>query len=502
MTIIVALCLLIGMSFIGFAMMVMAQRDLIHFTALKGSFLINAIENTVAVTETTEKDFTVSEAAVDTVCHLIELSEFDCVIVLDRSFQKIFSEGKACCQGLNIQQYTMAAMAAGKDNIQYSGATWGIFLPRQKYMIISVPLFKDNCLIGGASAVFDLEKIFHILRNRHKLLLIYILVNSVILTFLGIYRLSKIVITPLQRLVKRAEEHTTEDEELFFLPGKEDNEFKRVSKSLNLMLQRILKNKIQLKNTIQSLEKANLDLQKAQGDIIRAEKLASVGRLSSGIAHEIGNPISVVLGYLELLKEADFSEDQKQDFLSRAETEINRIKRIIRQLLDFSRPSVEEEKLISVHFILEEIYSMLKFQPLTAYMDIELNLSAEKDKIVALPDQLRQVFLNLILNAADAIDSQKNISKGKLIIASNFIYDANCPILKLSFIDNGAGIPKDQLNNIYDPFFTTKEIGKGTGLGLSVSFMIIENIGGKITATSEETVGTTIMIEIPLHIQD
>jgi signal transduction histidine kinase len=303
-------------------------------------------------------------------------------------------------------------------------------------------------------------------------------------------------------LVKRAEEHTTEDEELFFLPGKEDNEFKRVSKSLNLMLQRILKNKIQLKNTIQSLEKANLDLQKAQGDIIRAEKLASVGRLSSGIAHEIGNPISVVLGYLELLKEADFSEDQKQDFLSRAETEINRIKRIIRQLLDFSRPSVEEEKLISVHFILEEIYSMLKFQPLTAYMDIELNLSAEKDKIVALPDQLRQVFLNLILNAADAIDSQKNISKGKLIIASNVIYDANCPILKLSFIDNGAGIPKDQLNNIYDPFFTTKEIGKGTGLGLSVSFMIIENIGGKITATSEETVGTTIMIEIPLHIQD
>ncbi len=495
----VAIFLLLGMLFIGYATMVMAQRDQIQSASIKGQLLMAAIKNFLVSSEAPEKDFKLSGATEGAFRHLMKISGFDCLTVIDNAYRQIFGGGKACYRDLDVKQYTIDAMMAGKELKQYFGSTRGIFLPRRKYMVISVPLFREDILIGGATAVFDLGNVFQIMRNRHKLLLIYIFANTIILTFLAVFRLSRMVINPLQRLVKRAEEHTTKEGELFFLPEKEDNEFKRVSKSLNLMLQRIMENKVRLKNTIRSLEKANIDLRKAQSDIIKAEKLASVGRLSSGIAHEIGNPISVVLGYLELLKQDGFSEDQKNDFLCRTEKEIGRIKKIIRQLLDFSRPSDEGEKIISVHSILEDIYNMLKFQPLMANLDIQLKLLAEKDDVVAVPDQLRQVFLNLILNAADAIASQKNKSMGKLIISSNVFSDNNRSVLKLNFTDNGPGIPKDQIENIYDPFFTTKEAGKGTGLGLSVCFMIIENLGGKITALSEEAEGTTITVDIPLH---
>ena len=127
---------------------------------------------------------------------------------------------------------------------------------------------------------------------------IYIIVNLVILVFIGIYRISKLYLQPLSRLAKRAEEYK-ENDDLIFSVRRQDNELNRLSKALNSMLKRISEDKQKLRSTVQSLEKANLELKKVQKEIIRAEKLASVGRLSAGIAHEIGNPIGIIIGYLE-----------------------------------------------------------------------------------------------------------------------------------------------------------------------------------------------------------
>ncbi|MBT8368525.1 MAG: hybrid sensor histidine kinase/response regulator, partial [Deltaproteobacteria bacterium] len=120
------------------------------------------------------------------------------------------------------------------------------------------------------------------------------------------------------------------------------------------------------------------------------------------------------------------------------------------------------------------------------------------------PNQLRQVFLNLIINAADAMSSQDKNAGGKLNISteidegSDSETDPSLSYLKISFIDDGAGIAEESLGNIFDPFFTTKDPGKGTGLGLSVSFMIVESLGGKMTGVSQEGMGTTIIIYLPL----
>ena len=161
------------------------------------------------------------------------------------------------------------------------------------------------------------------------------------------------------------------------------------------------------------------------------------------------------------------------------------------------------EEDVSLHEIIEEVVHIIKVQPLMKSITIRLRFNAEIDTVQADPNQLRQIFLNLLMNAADAISSAGH-GVGEIDIHTRVVTDgeeesAAVKRLVIQFIDNGSGISSDNLENIFDPFFTTKEPGKGTGLGLSVSFMMIEQIGGIITAESTEDRGTTMIINLPLR---
>ena len=335
------------------------------------------------------------------------------------------------------------------------------------------------------------------------MLFIFLFINTAILTFIGIYRLSKVYFQPLARLARRAEDYR-EDDEMLFSVRKEDNELHKLSGSLNSMLRRISADREKLRSTVNSLERTNLELKKAQAEIIRAEKLASVGRLSAGIAHEIGNPIGIVMGYLELLKQKDIPAAEKKEYIHRTEEEIERINTIIRQLLEISRPSNAGLRAVSVHELIDDTAQVLKVQPLMSNIELEYRLEAQNDKVLADSNQLRQVFLNLIINAADAISSERKAANGKLKIQSSPADEKQEQpeegqnYLKIMFIDNGPGIPAENIGNIFDPFFTTKDPGKGTGLGLSVSFMIVEGFGGKMTVNSKVGEGTTLTLLLPL----
>ena len=340
-----------------------------------------------------------------------------------------------------------------------------------------------------------------------KIVFFYILLNTLFLALFGFYFIYRSIIRPINRLVKRAEEFK-EGDTFFLTSGAEQNEFGKLSSSLNVMLRRLEDNKAELTTGIRSLEKANLELQQAQEEIIRSEKLASVGRLASGVAHEIGNPIGIVLGYLGLLKGSDLNDEEKQDFIDRIEKEISRINRTIRNLLDFSRPSKEELKAVSVHKIIGDMVDILKPQPMISDSEIFLDKGTKKDTVLADPDKLKQVFLNLSMNAIDAMginqtknESQKNTLSIQTSLAPKTKADerVNTSKIHIEFIDNGPGIPAEDLTRIFDPFYTTKEPGKGTGLGLSVSLRIIEDIGGDIKVKSEVGKGTKIIIILPLY---
>lgn len=371
-----------------------------------------------------------------------------------------------------------------------------------RYQLVCMPL-GQNATLKALGLLIDLAPLRQDIVKLNNLMFIYFMVNLVLFSAIGAYRLTRIYMSPIQRMVKRADDFRDEDA-LLFSARIGDNEINQLSKSLNLLLSRISEDKRQLQQTVAELEVSNTNLKKAQEEVVRAETLASVGRLASGVAHEIGNPLGIVLGYLDLLANPDIDEADHRDYLKRSESEIERINGIIRQLLDLSRPADNQVDLIHLHEILKDTVAIVGPQPLMKNISIEMQLSAVYDSVLAAPEQLRQVFLNLLLNAADAI-ALKGDGQGRIQIKSRLISAGMLPsyptneVFEVVFEDDGPGIPLEMQGSIFEPFFTTKDPGKGTGLGLSVSFMIIENLKGHLAAEQAEQGGTRMCIRLPLY---
>ena len=382
-------------------------------------------------------------------------------------------------------------------SVNYRGSSWGVFWLSKKEIVVSGPLMYRGRNIGGVTISSSLDSIYRSLRESERLVLFYIILDTIILALVGIYLLSRIVVKPIHRLLKMTDKYM-EGDILPPIPEDSGNEIGNLSRSLSIMLQRLDENKQELKRHISSLEKANLELNEAQNEIIRSEKLASVGRLAAGLAHEIGNPLGIILGYLELIRKEDITDEEKRDFLNRVESEITRINRIIRQLLDFSRPSAGNNEENSIHDLIADTVNMLDPHPLMEGIKLQLELKAKRDTVSSGSGQLQQVFLNIIMNAADVLKGGSHVgndsSNNILIMTGN-----NDDCIEIRFTDNGPGIEEDKIQHIFDPFYTTKEPGKGTGLGLSVSYMIIEAQGGTIRAESARGKGTSIIINLPVH---
>ena len=498
-----AVLLFMAMILIDLVSVVTVRRELIRSEVSKASLILSFIKDELHRASVGIAGAVESESG-SLLSKMIADSQIANALLLKADGETIYLGEPSEIPRKELIVYTQRAISAGKEANHFVGTTWGIFWKQKAKLIASAPLKNSNSNPAGLSIVLPLESVYNVLRHSQQIIFIYIAINLVILTYIGIYRISKLYLLPLGRLAKRAEDYK-EDDELIFSVRKEDNELNRLSKALNIMLKRISADKEKLRSTVLSLEKANLELKKAQKEIIQAEKLASVGRLSAGLAHEIGNPLGIVTGYLDLLKQKDISANERDEYIGRTETEIERISTIIRQLLEVSRPSGSDRRAVSVHELIHDTASVIQVQPLMSNIRLVLELNAEADTVLADSNQLRQVFLNLIINAADAISVEAHNADGKLNIITALEADSNSdPIspaanLKVLFVDNGPGIEPEHLDNVFDPFFTTKDPGRGTGLGLSVSFMIVESMGGTMTATSEAGKGTTMKISLPLY---
>ncbi len=386
----------------------------------------------------------------------------------------------------------------------FSGQTWGVFWKQSKYFVISGPV-REGSREGAATLLIQLEDIYRVLRDSQKLFLIYGLANLFLLSALSLFRFSRIVVRPIHRFI-RLTEQVRSTEEFPAYPGRRNHEFNRLSNAIHQMAKRIEADKEQLQSSLNSLEVAHRELKSTQKEMIRAEKLASVGRLSAGVAHEIGNPIGIVLGYLGLLKRLPVlqAENKGRDYIERAEHEISRINHIIRQLLDFSRTSPGEKSIFSIHPLIQDVGRMIADHPLMRNIELRYHLLAVHDTVFADYQQLRQVLVNLLINAADSIELSDHPETGWIRLQTRRI-EADDPAalsgaasIEVSVTDNGTGIASEDIENIFDPFYTTKEPGKGTGLGLSVSYMIMEQLNGRIEARSQLNKGTTMCLFLPL----
>jgi len=236
-------------------------------------------------------------------------------------------------------------------------------------------------------------------------------------------------------------------------------------------------------------------LEQAHLQLVQSEKIASVGHMAAGVAHEINNPLSGILIYAELLKQAlKENPDHVRDIQEIIDQTL-RCKKIVAELLEFSRQSIGTVSTFSVDRLIDKSLSLLVNQ--ASFHDIEVvkNIQTDMPQMVGDFGQLQQVFTNLFINAADAMEG-----KGRITIQADFDKGRKKFIIKVS--DTGPGIPKELRDKIFDIFFTTKEVGKGTGLGLSISQNIINLHGGTIRAECPSGGGTTFVIELPLELEE
>jgi C4-dicarboxylate-specific signal transduction histidine kinase len=228
---------------------------------------------------------------------------------------------------------------------------------------------------------------------------------------------------------------------------------------------------------VAELEASHRRLAEAQEELLRSERLASVGRLAAGIAHEVGNPLGAIGGYAELarLKLADGSADRGavEDFLRRIGVEAGRIDAIVRDLLDFARPVAPLVGAVSVAAALDGAARLARLQPRCREMTLALELPAGLPAVRADERRLSQVFLNLLLNAGDATGGAGRVRVAGRLEAGQVIVEVD---------DSGPGLSPEVRNRAFDPFFTTKEPGQGTGLGLAVCHGIMASFGGSIEA--------------------
>jgi len=232
-------------------------------------------------------------------------------------------------------------------------------------------------------------------------------------------------------------------------------------------------------------------LEETHLQLVSSEKMASLGKLAAGIAHEINNPLGGILIYSSLLMEDLSKEDPKRQDLERIVQEAGRCKEIVKSLLEFARQTEPKREPVDINRAITDGLFFLENQALFHNIRITKRLDPSLPLIIGNAGPLKQVFTNIIINAAEAMHGT-----GELTITT--LYSPDRTSVFVEFTDTGEGIPEENLSRIFEPFFTTKDVGKGTGLGLATSYGIIESHGGKIGVKSKVGEGTTFTIELPV----
>jgi PAS domain S-box-containing protein len=226
-----------------------------------------------------------------------------------------------------------------------------------------------------------------------------------------------------------------------------------------------------------------------------ASRLASVGEMASGIAHEINNPLTGVIGYAQLLLQGDLPDNVRKD-LETINDGAQRVANVVQRLLAFARQTKPQRKYVDINDIVETTLDLRAYHLQTSNIEVVKQLAPDLPATVADAGQLQQVFLNLIVNAETEMSLARG--HGKLTVKTQRIGD----IIRISFKDDGRGIASEKLEKIFEPFFTTRQVGQGTGLGLSVCYGIVSEHNGKIYAESKPGRGATFIVELPIVTQD
>ena len=367
------------------------------------------------------------------------------------------------------------------------------FVVNDWYITAYEPIHNLKGEIIGILYVGMLEKPYLDTTNRLMLTFTGMASLCVVVLLILLYFSTTRIIHPLQEMVT-ATQRIAEGDLSHKVEVTSADEIGQLASSFNAMvdkLQAANQKLIEWGRTLEKkIEERTRELTAMQAHLIRSEKLASLGKLAAGIAHEINNPLGGILIYSHLILEDTDKNSPHYENLKKIVKETARCKDIVKRLLEFARPREPEFSLLNINEIVEKSLSIVERQALFQNIKIIKRYDSHLPKTVADGAQLQQVFTNIIINAAEAMDGQGTLTIQTATVDNN---------LHISFTDTGHGISEEDKKRIFEPFFTTKEVGKGTGLGLAISYSIIQKHHGTIEVVSQRDRGATFIVKIPVR---
>lgn len=382
------------------------------------------------------------------------------------------------------------------DAVLKEGKSWidRAFVVNDWYITAYEPIKNSKNHIIGILYVGMLEKPY--IDTAQKVMMTFILMASlcVVLLLVLLYFFTNKITDPLFKIVEATRKIAKGDlshkvnvdstDEIGYLA----ESFNKMTEDLDAANKKLLE---WGKTLEKKVEERTKELREMQAHLIQSEKLASLGKLAAGVAHEINNPLGGILIYSHLILEDLDKDIPYYDNLRKIVKETTRCKEIVKGLLEFARPKDPETSLININGVLEKALSIMETKTLFQNITIKKEYSSSLPKITADSAQLQQVFINIIINAAEAMEGN-----GSLTIKTGI--DRHNNTLYIHFRDTGPGIPEDVKSRLFEPFFTTKEVGKGTGLGLAISYSFIRKHKGTIEVQSKVGEGSTFIVILPI----
>ena len=363
---------------------------------------------------------------------------------------------------------------------------------------------KDQSVLGVLDIVYSLDEIDRSMR-QNVIIIAVLSLGFVTIALLSInFFVRRLIYVPLRDLESGAKRLSSGNLEQP-IPVRSEDEFGELAASFNAMTAALRNSRQELREWGRTLEEKvesrTRELRIAEAEAARGEKLASVGLLAAGIAHELNNPLTGILTFSHLLRKKMPDGSPDAEDLDLVIRETKRCAVIIRRLLDFAREKAPEKKFCDFNQIVEDTVRIIQRPAHLRDIEITMDLDRDLPPVWVDADQMKQVIMNMLVNAQHAIEE-----KGSIAIRSRRVPEAGStgpdarpvPMIELSIIDTGCGIPERNLKRIFDPFFTSKELGKGTGLGLSVSHGIVSAHGGSIKVESTVGEGSTFRVYLPV----
>jgi len=370
----------------------------------------------------------------------------------------------------------------------------GRFVPRtsEEYLEILTPIFVDGRKIAAVGMGLSLDMPFHQGRRiGRRLLVVTAGLLTVVLAL--IYWWTRKTVAPLLDLTKGAEEFSKGNLAVR-VPVTGRDELGRLAATFNQLAESLQRTIEEKDRVLAETNRLYRNLKVARAQLGRAERLSAVGMLAAGVSHELNNPLGIILSTAGNLQEAVGEQSPFAEDVAIIEAETERCRRIIQGLLNFAASGESHPEEIDLNVLMRETLVLAKHDKRAQHLTAEWHLDPHLPLLWLDPRQMQQVFLNLLINAADAMDGRGVVRLG----TTESIEGGNRKAL-IEFADHGCGISTADLDHIFDPFYTTKRGGAGFGLGLAVSYGIIASHGGEITVTSEVGRGSVFTITLPVH---